>query len=353
MRILLLGEYSGFYFNLKEGLTDLGHEVVLCSNGDGYKNISANVKLNSEHSGLYAKIDRRIKLLRLIQIAKGFDVVQLINPFELKLTAFPIIWFYKKLKKENGKFFLSAAGMDAYYWQHAGKKLKYTPFKDHLTYDLKKPTSIFETPSALNFNKSVANICDGIIPNNFEYECGYRHEEKLLKTLPIPINTANLKYEPNMVKGKIKVFHGLSRYGLKGTRFIEDAFKILSEKYSDQLELNIKGHMPLDEYLDFITRSNIIIDQVFSYSAGMNALFAMSKGKVVLGGSEPESHKALSTRKSPVLNIKPNVESIVKSVEYFIKNPKEIERIGFASRKFVEKYHDHKKIAQMYINAWS
>lgn len=37
MRILLLGEFSAFHKNLKEGLVALGHEVVLASHGDGWK----------------------------------------------------------------------------------------------------------------------------------------------------------------------------------------------------------------------------------------------------------------------------------------------------------------------------
>jgi len=38
MRILLVGEFSRLHNSLKEGLIALGHEVVLISNGDGFKN---------------------------------------------------------------------------------------------------------------------------------------------------------------------------------------------------------------------------------------------------------------------------------------------------------------------------
>lgn len=39
MKVLLLGEYSGFYYNLKRGLQELGVEVDLFANGDGWKQI--------------------------------------------------------------------------------------------------------------------------------------------------------------------------------------------------------------------------------------------------------------------------------------------------------------------------
>ena len=35
MKILLLGEYSGLHLNLRDGLRELGHDVVLASAGDG------------------------------------------------------------------------------------------------------------------------------------------------------------------------------------------------------------------------------------------------------------------------------------------------------------------------------
>ena len=35
MKILLMGEFSGFYLNLKQGLQELGAEVTLAANGDG------------------------------------------------------------------------------------------------------------------------------------------------------------------------------------------------------------------------------------------------------------------------------------------------------------------------------
>ena len=39
MRVLLVGEFSGFYLNLKQGLQELGVDVTLAANGDGWKQI--------------------------------------------------------------------------------------------------------------------------------------------------------------------------------------------------------------------------------------------------------------------------------------------------------------------------
>ena len=73
---------------------------------------------------------------------------------------------------------------------------------------------------------------------------------------------------------------------MKGTRFIESAFKKLENSKFHNHEFVIKGQLPLKQYLKEIESSTIIVDQCFSRSYGMNALYAMSLGKVVLSGAE-------------------------------------------------------------------
>lgn len=47
MKILLFGEFSGFFTCLKDGLTALGHEVFLASSGDGFKNYPSDFRWDS------------------------------------------------------------------------------------------------------------------------------------------------------------------------------------------------------------------------------------------------------------------------------------------------------------------
>ena len=43
MKILLIGEYSNLHNSLKQGLQKKGHEVVLLSSGDGFKNFDSDI----------------------------------------------------------------------------------------------------------------------------------------------------------------------------------------------------------------------------------------------------------------------------------------------------------------------
>tara|TARA_B100001059_G_scaffold227091_1_gene256407 strand:+ start:607 stop:1683 length:1077 start_codon:yes stop_codon:yes gene_type:complete len=355
MKILLLGEFSGFYSNLKDGLIDLGHEVVLLSHSDNLRKIqNSDISLDPKLKGFLGKIENRIRLLITLSKLKNFDVVQLINPFIFYYKFFPKKYILKKIQKHNKKFYLSAAGTDAFYFQISSKILRYGPFEDILRFDIKKNTYVYKTKNALNFNKNILDFSDGIIPNNFEYECGYANQKNLKSTIPMPINTSKYQFSHNNINGKIVIFHGYNstRKGIKGSNHIQEAFKMLEKKYSNKVLFLLKENLSFDKYLKLLPNVNIVVDQTNSYSAGMNALIAMSFGRVVLSGAEPESLKSLKIKKTPVINIFPSAKSIIAELDKLINNQSLIKKIGFESRQFVEKNHDHILIAKKYLDIW-
>jgi glycosyltransferase involved in cell wall biosynthesis len=352
MKILLLGEFSGLHKNLKEGLISYGHKVTVASTGDDWKKIESDIFLKIESDNRIKKIFNRFYLFFQLKDLLGYDIVHIINPFVFSFKYFPTSLYLYFIFKFNKKIYLSAAGDDSFYWKYGREILKYGPFNSSLRYDIKQKKFWMESVKSFKFNQKLADRVDGIIPIMYEYEVAYKNHPKYLSTIPLSISTNSIEYSPNIIKDKIVIFHGLNRYGFKGTKIVEEAFDVLSKKYPNDLELIIDGNMPLDEYLKLIKRVNIIIDQVFSHSCGMNALYSLAMGKVVLGGAEPESLASLKIDKSPVVNIKPTAKDIVKRVEYFLNNKEKIEEIGLESRRFVEKYHESKIVAQKYLNTW-
>ena len=348
MKILLLGEYSALHQNLKEGLQELGHEAVVASNRDGFKRISVDISLDSELPSIFGKLERKLKPLLSLNKMKGFDVAQLMNPFIFHPKYFPSRFFYQKIKYHNNKFFMLAAGNDAYFSHYARQKLEYSA-PDELI----KGYPNYKSQSDLDFNQWMIEKVRGVIPIMYEYEVGYDSVPNRLPTIPIPINIEKIPYEENKVRKKLVVFHGLNRYEFKGTRHVEEAFEVLARKYPNDLELVIDGKMPLNDYLAVMKRTNVVIDQMYSYSCGMNAIYALAMGKVVLGGAEPESLISLGVDSTPVINLKPNAQSIIEKVEQLLEKRNQFEQLGYESRKFAEEVHDYKKVAQQYINTWS
>lgn len=353
MKILLLGEFSALHKNLKEGLVELGHEAMVAGSGDGFKKVPVDISFDSKLPGFFGKLDEKLKPLYSFNSLSGFDVVQLVNPYVFRKKFFPTEFFYNKVKNLNDKFFLLGAGDDAYFWKYGRNALKYGPFEDFLKYDYGNENFHMDNEDSFAFNQRVAALVDGIIPIMYEYEVSYANHAKRLPAIPIPMNMNKIQYEQNQLSKKMTVFHGLNRYGFKGTRHVEEAFRYLSKKYPNDLNLIIDGKMPLNEYLNVMRRTNVVIDQMYSHSLGVNGVYALAMGKIVMGGAEPESLKSLGIENSPVINLQPNAQSIIDEVEKLLEKRSQISELGFKSRKFAERVHGHTKVAQQYIKTWS
>jgi len=352
MRILLFGEFSGLHNNLKEGLAELGHEVVIAAGRDGFKRIESDICLDNTMPGLLGKIETRVKPFLEMRKLSGYDVVQIVNPFFPNAKLFPRGLFYSILCKRNAKFFILGAGSDAYFWRHGRERLKYGPFEEFLKYDVEAKTFYMEGERAYKYNKKIVEMSDGLIPVMYEYEISYADSEKRLGTIPLPINTRSVEYRENRVGNKLVVFHGLSRYGFKGTRHVEEAFAVLERRYPNDLDLRIDGKIPLSEYLEVLRKANVVIDQVHTHSLGMNGIYALAMGKVVLGGAEPEGLQSLGVNMTPVVNIEPHRDSIIGAVEDLLDRRSTIPEIGERGRRFAERVHGHVNVAQKYVDTW-
>ncbi|MHD0319364.1 glycosyltransferase [Fusobacterium sp. THCT1E2] len=363
MKILILGDFSGFGLNLKKGFEHAKKETILISNGDGWKKIPGsdlNLKSYYKDNGKYVnKIERiiiGIKNRKIInkfikEKEKYFDIIFIINSgmfFATFMDYFRITFLGKDLKrllKKNGKIYLSACGDDYFYLTYAKNILKYFT---HSYVDSKKLKYF------LVKEKKIHNYIDGIIPTMYDYSIGYKDsqyfkEGKVLETIPMPIDSQIIEYKKNEFKDKIIIFHGINREDVKGSSYIKEALERIKVKYSNKVEIIISEKLPLNKYQEILEKSNIILDQCKSYSYGMNAIYAMAMGKVVLSGNEIENIKELKREDIPVINIRPEVIDIEKKIEYLIENPNLIFDIGEKSRKFIEEVHDMKIVAKKYL----
>ena len=286
---------------------------------------------------------------------KGYDIVQMVNPSVYPRRINNIM--VKILKRYSGKLFISIAG-DCY--------PVYRSYKDGLLgyyiYDnneklCKKYDSNGDSFCSYQYIETFAlDKADGIIPIMYEYAVGVRNRNNTLKTIPIPFDCEGIEYKPNLVKnGKIVIFHGIIREEAKGSSYIKRALEIIQQRHPDDVEVIIDGKMPLDKYLTMLYDVNILVDQCKEHCYGMNALYAMAEGRIVLGGASENSLRELEVdvEKCPVVHIEPDVEQIVNKLETVISQRANFEKLGYDSRKYVEEIHDCKKIAQRYVDTWN
>lgn len=357
MKIALIGEFSSLHNNLAKGLKELGHEVLIINDGDGFKNYNRDIDLRGIGSNRYFKVLSRIwKEIKLIRIIKDFDVVQYMHPDVFSIFG-PAKFLFYLLKKRNKKTFLLAAGDDYFYWEaFRKKKYKYSAHSITLKFDIKNKRSKWEAGRFKSLSVFLANFVDGVIPTALVYKIAYNEHPNCTELINFPIELQDNSSQAikNVSNDKLKVLHGAQtgRIALKGTDLIDSAMDIILKKYPEKVEYIRIQDMPFDQYKRKIIEADVVIDQTYGYEPGMNALICMQLGKLVLGGYEQELKEINNIDYEPLINITPNVEDIVSKLEQIINNTELVKSYSVNAKKYVKKFHAIDIIAEKFLKVW-
>lgn len=376
MKILLVGEYSRLHNSLKEGLEKLGHDVTLLASGDGFKNYPADIKIhnpfdngflkklnvltykifNIKLSSIYTYHNTKKHIHRLPQ----FDIIQLINETPFKTTTEYEKKLISLLRHKTNKLFLLSCGEDyttmKYFLEDKPRYSIMTPFlqdpnlKKVYQFQLKRVSDEHKT-----LHEFLHQHIDGLIASDLDYHEPNRKHKNYLGVIPNPINIDKLEYIEPKINQKIKIFHGVNKASVhkKGNDFFFEATERIKKLYSDRVEIFTVYSLPYDEYIKTYDACHILLDQVYSYDQGYNALEAMAKGKVVFTGAEQEWLEHYKLEPDTVaINALPDSNAIFKKLEWLILNPNEIFNISKNARAFIETHHHYVNVAQQYLNAW-
>lgn len=376
MKILLVGEYSHLHNSLKDGLLALGHDVFIIGQNDGFKNFPVDYPIQKKwDSGFLKKIKVAVykltgfdissyltyrQYLKFEEKCSGFDVVQLIN--ENSFYCLP--YFEKKiissLLKNNQKLFLLSCGFDylnvKYCFEnpffksviqlYLNKKIDKKSFSNVLK---------FRRKSFFKLHEFIYKNCNGIIASDLDYHLPLKGNDKYLGLIPNPINVDKLQFEPINIEDKIIIFHGINNdnYLKKGNDYFEKALEIIQKKYAEKVEIITVHSVPYSEYINLYNRSHILLDQIYGYDQGYNALESMAKGKVVFTNAENEFMSHYNLSEKVCINAIPDVDYLVNELSSLIENPTAIKAIGKRARAFIEREHHFVKVAQQYIEKWT
>jgi glycosyltransferase involved in cell wall biosynthesis len=377
MRILLIGEYSRLHNSLKEGLELLQNEVVLVASGDGFKNFPStfsiqpkfceNWVINKIRQGIIRLfnfdveyLERGLRFFLILKKLKNFDVVQLINERPIQTTSFLEVFLLKRIIKNNKKMFLLSAGVDflnvRYMMDNPNFKGVLQPyFKNKMLKPAFEYVFLYLKKSHQKLHHFVLENCKGIIASDMDYVIPLQGNTKFLKLIPNPINISALEHKSVEISSKINIFLGINRgtYHQKGIPFFEDALKIISQKYSEKVTIEVVENIPYKEYINKYNNCHILLDQTYAHDQGYNALEAMAKGKVVFTGAEIEFEQNYGLTEKVAINAKPNVDYLVSELSFLIENPSEILKIGAHAKQFIVEDHDFIKVAKQYLETWN
>lgn len=377
MKILLLGEYSRLHNSLKEGLVSQGHQVITVATGDHFKKYDVDF---SVHSAFFShfwftrkvknliyktthfdleKIERAIRFYFLLPKLKDFHHVQLINSDAIETYPFLSRFLYKKLFQNIESRSLLVCGDETPIIDYLFKKeMKYsilTPYfndnslEKQFYFPLKYRTKSYrKTFDWLHDN------CKALIASDLDYKIPLDAMNYKPYFIPNPTNTDKILFKELEINTKIVIFLGINRgsYIKKGIAFFEKALTIIKDKYNSKVEIVITENVPYNQYISLYNKAHILLDQVYAYDQGYNALEAMAKGKVVFTGAENEFTKHYNLTERVAVNALPDVNSLVNELSFLIENPAELIAIAKKARTFIEKEHHYTKIAEKYLEAW-
>ena len=362
MKILLVGEFSNVHNTLANGLRALGHQVTLVSDGDGWKDYSRDIDLKRNSKEFFYSLSYLMKVKCAFRKLKGYDVVQLINPVFLPLKAERMYSLYDFLKKHNRNIYLGAFGLD-YYWVKAGveaKTFRYSDFNigDKLRHsaDIERWKADWLYGEKGKLTRFIANDCDGIIAGLYEYYASYKpFFYNKLAFIPFPIDIEKSGFKERGHDNKVNFFIGIqkNRSEYKGTDIMLNALERVKSMRPEDCNIKIVESVPFNLYRNLMNDSDVILDQLYSYTPAMNALEAMAQGLIVVGGGEPENYEILGeTKLKPIINVLPSEESVFGALCRIVDNRKELPQLSVDSREYIVKHHDIIKVAKHYLNFW-
>lgn len=378
MKILLLGEYSRLHNSLKEGLVVLGHEVSIIGCGDKFKKFPVDYSIYAQICndnkisnflfksirkvfGLdFEKIEKAIRFYLLLPKLNDFNHVQLINSDALE--TYPIIsrFLYKKLFKKIKSRSLLICGDEVpvvdYWFQNELKYSVLTPyFEDNSLENRFQFPLKYRKESYRKTFEWLKENCQKLITSDLDYEIPMQKMGFTTTFVPNPINTDKIVFQPLEKSDKIIIFLGINRlsYLKKGINYFEKALEIVRKKYANKVEIIVTENIPYNDYISIYNKAHILLDQVFAYDQGYNALEAMAKGKVVFTGAETEFSNQYQLQEDEIcINALPDENKIAAKLSYLIERPEKIKEISKNARNFIEKEHDYKVIAGKYLGCW-
>ena len=376
MKVLLVGEYSHLHNSLKDGLQALGHEVFIIGRNDGFKNFPVDFPIEKKwDSGLLKKVKVILyklsgfdissfltyrQFLKFKKQCSGFDVVQLINENSFECQPYFEKKIISHLLKNNQKLYLLSCGYDylnvKYCFENPSFKSVFPLYLNHKI-DKKSFGNVlkFQEKAFYKLHQFIYKNSRGIIASDFDYHLPLLGNEKYLGLIPNPINIEKLPFEPLNFEDKIIIFHGINNdnYLKKGNDYFEKALETIKQKYASKIEVITVRSVPYSEYINLYNRCHILLDMVYAYDQGYNALEAMAKGKVVFTGAETEFTEYYNLSEKVCINAISKVDCLVNELSFLIENPDEITAIGKRARAFIEEHHHYKKIAEKYIQKWN
>lgn len=376
MKILLIGEYSNLHHTLCEALRRAGHDVLLVSDGDGWKDYPRDVDLSRHHPGPLGSLRYLARLASLLPRMRGYDVVQIINPIFLDVKARWNRWVFDYLQQHNHRVSVGCFGDDTYVLQRMQDPSLFD-YSDFQAYgrpiehaNNRRRLANWNAPDKVSLTSHIMTKADCLVACLYEYWKVYDEPafRSRLHYIPLPVRTLAVESFKDTQTGSadssapsrpkpITILFAAQRERaqMKGTDQLEPLFDRLAAAYPDRIRLHKIVSVPFAEYRRLVAEADVVVDQLYSYTPAMGALESLSQGKVVISGYETEYARFLNDAEaSGIINLRPFADAENYAIlEHLLTDAEAVARLKQAALDFVRRHHDADYVARLYLDAWS
>ncbi len=195
-------------------------------------------------------------------------------------------------------------------------------------------------------NDRIMKYADAVITHDEELRKHIPHTN--LYITPLRINTNKLyPIYPDTEKEKVTIIHAPSDYVGKGSKYVIASIEELKRNYN--IEFILVEKKTQDEAFEIYRKADIIIDQLFAQTYGVFAIEAMALGKPVIAYISDEIRKTFPAS-MPIVSA--TIDNLTEILKELIVNGKLRQELGKAGRKYVEDYHDYRKVAQVQLDIY-
>ena len=190
----------------------------------------------------------------------------------------------------------------------------------------------------------IINNADGIILHDYELDAHLPKEIKKSDIYHVPlrvkVNEIKVNYPDKTKEDKPIIVHAPSSRSKKGTNQILAALKKVKSEY----ELVLVEGKTHDEAMEIYSKADIVIDQISLGTYGVFAIEAMAMGKPVITYMSDDMIERMPDT-LPIISS--DFDSLPSVVEKLINDPQLRYNKGALGRKYVERYHDYKKVTAL------
>ncbi len=368
MKILLFGELSNYHACLAGGLRALGHDVTVASDGGGYMRTRADISLRRLLPGkaggalLYASLRASSRL-------GGYDIVSLAEPSFVRLRPSRLRVLYRRLLRDNGRVFLTAAAEQKAFMQYLTAPDCDLAYSEYFCNGVANERTRSWLDSNMQWCRGeISDLCEevydsvhGVTTALYEYHRAMerRIEPARLAYVGIPVDLQAVQpiARPIAADGRLNILLGakLELRTLKGTDRLLAAARQVEADVPHLCRVTEVYNQPYDRYVQLMRQGDLLLDQLYSYTPATNALLGMAAGQAVVSGGEEAYYDFIGERElRPIFNVTPHSDEVIYGLlRHCAEHHDEVARAAAQGRLFVERHNEARVVAQRCIDFWT